>query len=223
MCIALLVCCVVRRLPVARTSVCVCVFRRFYSSRPGQRACACARVRVGERPAAAFSAAEKEQADRERAQAMLRTGMQLEALARRGDVRQICAIVSHAHSGDLIPWYSVKMFVAACRANRLGVLVFMVEHDFDPRQAGVDPLHQLAAGCNPTWTASEVSATVRWLTDRGDGGRRLLARHSNARRLQHRRQVIDAGAHAANAPARALEASARHSQLRLCGGEGLSR
>ena len=53
--------------------------------------------------------------------------------------------VSHAQPGDLLPWYNVKMFVAACRSNRLGVLVFMVRHGFDPRQEGVQPPSRVVA------------------------------------------------------------------------------
>ena len=106
----------------------------------------------------------------QRVAAMMRTGRQLEQLAARGDLMQIGAVLSFVQAGDLLPWFSVKMFKAACGGNHRDVMQFMVERGFDIQQPGVDPMHQVVAG----WVASggEVGAgplgpTLRWLVSEG--------------------------------------------------------
>lgn len=110
----------------------------------------------------------------QRVAAMMRTGRQLETLAAQGDLMQIGAMLSFAQEGDLLPWFNVKMFKAACAANHREVMRFMVERGFDLLQSGVESLHTLVAGWSKASGDGEegegvraLEATARWLMAEG--------------------------------------------------------
>jgi hypothetical protein len=62
---------------------------------------------------------------------IMKNGTTLVGLAGEGDLEQIKTVCSTLKAGDLFHWFNVKMFKAACTANQLHVIQYMVENGMD--------------------------------------------------------------------------------------------
>jgi hypothetical protein len=60
--------------------------------------------------------------DPDRSARLMQNGSTLVRLALEGDIEQIKTICSKTKAGEMLHWFSVKMFKAACTTNQLAVV-----------------------------------------------------------------------------------------------------
>ncbi|CAM9365120.1 unnamed protein product [Sphacelaria rigidula] len=94
----------------------------------------------------------------------MRRGQILVDLAGAGRLRELDHVLSKCPRDEILTWFSVRMFQAACLHNNLSTMRFMVDRGFDMGFSAVsDALHWLVKGANTEMDGKDILPATEFL------------------------------------------------------------
>ncbi|CAB1119222.1 unnamed protein product [Ectocarpus sp. CCAP 1310/34] len=95
---------------------------------------------------------------------MMRRGKLLVRFAREGRLRDMDQVSSSCPRGEILAWFTVRMFKEACTHNRLQTMRFMVDHGLDVEfHAVLEAVHWLVDGCDEEQDGMDVVPAIDFL------------------------------------------------------------
>ncbi|CAN0005718.1 unnamed protein product [Ectocarpus sp. 12 AP-2014] len=95
---------------------------------------------------------------------MMRRGQLLVRFAREGRLRDMDQVSNSCPRGEMLAWFTVRMFKEACAHNRLQAMRFMVDHGLDVEfHAVLEAVHWLVDGCDEEQDGIDVVPAIDFL------------------------------------------------------------
>ncbi|CBN80071.1 conserved unknown protein [Ectocarpus siliculosus] len=95
---------------------------------------------------------------------MMRRGQLLVRFAREGRLRDMDQVSRSCPRGEMLAWFTVRMFKEACAHNHLQTMRFMVDHGLDVEfHAVLEAVHWLVDGCDEEQDGIDVVPAIDFL------------------------------------------------------------